>query len=74
MDNEPESASQNTNKEGRETFDLKWGIYIDITYCKSIHGILTAAITVKTQQLTELSMNTFALSTGRLQYNVKRWG
>ncbi|XP_046354297.2 CKLF-like MARVEL transmembrane domain-containing protein 4 [Haliotis rufescens] len=46
MDNEPESASQNTNKEGRETVDLKWGIYIDITYCKSIHGILTAAITI----------------------------
>ncbi|XP_048253467.1 uncharacterized protein LOC124133697 [Haliotis rufescens] len=31
---------------GREMYHLKWGIYIDVTYCKSIHGILNAALTV----------------------------
>ncbi|XP_067652811.1 CKLF-like MARVEL transmembrane domain-containing protein 7 [Haliotis asinina] len=42
--NEPENT--NTGTDGRETFDLKWGIYIDITYCKSRHGILTAVTTI----------------------------
>ncbi|XP_046549501.1 uncharacterized protein LOC124259406 [Haliotis rubra] len=30
----------------RQIYGVKWDIYIDITYCKSIHGILNAAITV----------------------------